>query len=168
MNRGRELEAICVGVAAICLSTTASAKDAPAPSLSIDPIVARGLLAPIDDARAASSYRLDPGLEPTGGQRAKLSVDVGKATLFAITGRIKRDPAPVGPLDAGHALTLSPRHDSSKVYGGGLTTSFRGVDLSATYQYSKIHADQGDSEAAQSTLGRSHSVRATARFRFRL
>ncbi len=168
MNRGRELKAICVGVGAICLSTTAFAKDAPTPSLSIDRIVARGLLAPVDDARAAPAYRLDPGLEPTGGEGARLSIDVGKATMFAITGRIKREPTPTGPLDSGHARTLSPRHDSSKVYGGGVSTSVHGVDLSASYQYSKIHADQGDSEAAEGTLGRSHSLRATARFRFRL
>src|SRR5690242_15183463 len=49
VNRGRELKLICAGLS-LCASGTAYAKD-PAPTLSLDPIVARGLLAPIDDAR---------------------------------------------------------------------------------------------------------------------
>ena len=167
VNRGRELRLICAGLASACASTSALAKD-PAPALSIDPVVARTLLAPVDDGPSVSAYRLDPGLDPATGQRARLSIDVGKATMFAITGRIKRDPAPVGPLDAGEARLLGPRHDSGKVYGGGVSTNIQGVDLSATYQYSKISAEQGDSEAARGTLGRSHSLRATARFRFKL
>jgi hypothetical protein len=146
----------------------AIAKDAPKPSLTLDPIVARSLLAPVEDSRAAPRYRLDPGLDPAAGQRARLSIDVGKATMFAITGRIKRDPAPAGPLDPSHARLLGSRRDSGKVYGGGVSTNFRGVDVSATYQYSRVNADQGDTETFADGPGRSHSLRATARFRFKL
>jgi len=166
VNRGRELKLLCAGLIA-CASTAALAKD-PAPTLSIDPIVARGLLSPVDDARTASGYRLDPGLEPSEGQRAKLSIEVGKATMFAITGRLKREAAPAGPLDPGDARALSPRRDGGKVYGGGVSAKVMGVDLSATYQYSKLSAEQGGSDTFVDTPGRSHSLRATARLRFRL
>jgi hypothetical protein len=165
VNRGRELKLICASLTA-CASSSALGRD-PAPSLSIDPIVARGLLAPVDDARTASGYRLDPGLEPSDGQRARLSIGLGKATMFAITGRLKREAAPTGPLDPGNARAMGQRRDSGKVYGAGVSAVVRGVDLSATYQYSKISAEQGDADTFADTPGRSHSLRATARFRFR-
>ena len=165
MNRGRELKLICAGLSA-CLASPAIAKDNP-PSLSIDPVVARGLLSPIDEAATPSSYRLDPGPEPSGGQRAKLTLDLGKASLFAITGRIKREAAPTGPLDPGHARLLGQKRDSGKVYGAGVSSTFHGIDLSATYQYSKISAEQGDTDTVANGPGRSHSLRATARLRFR-
>src|SRR5689334_16941050 len=110
MNRGCGLKLLCAGLSA-CASVSLSAKE-PAPSLSVDAIVARGLLAPVDDARSASDYRLDPGLEPSEGQRARLSIDVGKATMFAITGRLKREAAPTGPLDPGDARAMGQRRDS--------------------------------------------------------
>ena len=165
MNRGRELKLICAGLSS-CFATAAFAKDDP-PSLSIDPIVAHGLLAPIDEAATPSSYRLDPGPDPSGGQRAKLTFDLGKASLFAITGRIKREAAPTGPLDPGHARLLGQKRDSGKVYGAGVSGTFHGIDLSATYQYSKISAEQGDSDTVADGPGRSHSLRATARLHFR-
>ena len=164
MNRGRELRWMCAGLS-LCASTSLFAKE-PTPSLSIDPIVARGLLAPVDDARSASDYRLNPGAEPSDGQRAKLSIDVGKATMFAITGRLKREAAPTGPFDPGDVRALGQRRDSGKVYGAGVSTNVAGFDLSATYQYSKLSAEQGGSETFADTPGRSHSLRATARLRF--
>ena len=160
---------LCV-LAGAAVAVPASAKDAPKPSLSIDPIVARTLLAPVDEARGVPpGYRLDPGPDPAFGQRARLSVEVGDATVFAITGRLSRQPLPSGPLDAGHARALGQRRDSGKVYGAGVSRSFHGIDLSATYQYSKVTADQPDmhSEAGDGAPGRSHSLRATARIRFR-
>lgn len=165
MNRGCGLKLLCAGLSA-CASASLSAKE-PAPSLSVDPIVARGLLAPVDDARSAADYRLDPGLEPSEGQRARLSIDVGKATMFAITGRLKREAAPTGPLDPGDARAMGQRRDSGKVYGAGVSTNVAGFDLSATYQYSKLSAEQGGSDTFAETPGRSHSLRATARLRFR-
>ena len=145
------------------------AKDVPKPSLSLDPVVARTLLAPVETPGQVSSWRLDPGLDPASGQRARLSVEVGDSTLFAITGRLNRQPGPPGPLDAGHARALGlKRGDSGKVYGAGISRTIRGVDVSAAYQYSKLSDEQaGDSEARIDGPGRSHSVRATARIRFR-
>ena len=169
MNRER-IAAFGVAVAAACCSAPALAKDPPKPSLTLDPIMARSLLAPVDDARAlAPAYRLDPGLEPASGQRARLSVEVGDSTLFAITGRLNRRPGPPGPLEAGHARALGlKRSDSGKVYGAGISRTIRGVDVSAAYQYSRLSDEQpGDGEAGIGGLGRSHSVRATARIRFR-
>ncbi len=161
-----------VAIAAACGSVPALAKDSPKPTLSIDPISARGLLAPVDDARPHSpAYRLDPGLDPATGQRAQLSLELGDSTLFAITGRLSREASPTGPLDPGHARVLGQRRlDSGKVYGAGVARSVRGVDLSATYQYSKISAEQPESDAKldDDGPGKSHSLRATARIRFRL
>ena len=159
------MKLLCAGLSAFAASA-AVAKD-PVPTLSLDPIVARGLLSPVDDARSASDYRLDPGLQPSDGQRAKLSIEVGKATMFAITGRLKREAAPSGPLDPGDARALSPRRDSGKVYGAGVSANVLGMDVSATYQYSKLSAEQGSPDTFADTPGRSHSLRATARLRFR-
>ena len=156
-----------VGAAAI--AAPAFAQDKPKPSLSLEPVVARSLLAPVDSLpRDVSSYRLDPGRDPAAGQRAKLSVDFGDATLFAITGRLSRQSVAEGPLDPGHAQVLGRRSDGGKVYGAGVARTVRGVDLSATYQYSKATAGQpmAESEARDGGPGKSHSVRATARIRF--
>jgi len=148
----------------------AFAKDAPKPSLSIDPISARSLLAPVEDGRRLSPvYRLDPGLDPATGQRARLSLEVGDSTLFAITGRLSREASPTGPLNPGHARVVGQRRtDSGKVYGAGVAHTVRGIDLSATYQYSKISAEQPESDAKlhDDGPGKSHSLRVTARIRF--
>ena len=99
-------------------------KDAPKPNLAIDPIVAGSLLGPVEEGRdQLSSYRLDPGRDPASGQRARLSVDVGDATVFAITGRINRQPSPTGPLEPGPARLLGQRRDSGKIYGAGVSRS---------------------------------------------
>jgi hypothetical protein len=166
MNRGCGLLAIGAAAAA-ALASPASARDAPAAALSIDPIVARGLLAPVEEGAALSSYRLDPGLDPANGQRVRLSIDLGSATMFAITGRLQRLPAASGPLDSAHARLLGQHHDSGKIYGAGVSATFRGVDLSAAYQYSKLRAEQGDTDMLDGGPGRSHSLRATARLKFR-
>ncbi len=165
----RELIGLALAAVALAGSTPALAKDDPRPSLSIDPVVARSLLSPVDEARGMPGYRFDPGFDPATGGRARLSLEVGSASVFAITGRLSRPPQAVGPLDSGHAKILGPRRDSGKVYGGGVSGRVQGVDLSATYQYSKINPGEleRDSEAGDDGPGRSHSLRATARIRFR-
>ena len=169
MNRVGVVRVLGV-LAGLTVAGPAVANDAPKPVLTIDPIAARNLLAPVEDARGLPpAYRLGPGLEPASGQRARLSVEVGDSTLFAITGRLSRQAGPPGPLEASHARALGlKRSDSGKVYGAGISRTVRGVDVSAAYQYSKLSDEQrGDSEAGIGGLGRSHSVRASARIRFR-
>lgn len=166
MNRGVELRLACVAAATACASAAVCAKDAPAPSVSIDPIIAQSLLAPVEDEfQPTRSFRLDPGIDPAGGQRAKLSVDLGKTTLFAITGRLQRKYVTTGPLERADARLIGQGRDSGKVFGGGVSRTFQGVDLSATYQYSKIRTEQGDTDSIAGGPGRSHSLRATARIR---
>ena len=107
-------------------------------------------------------------LDQARGQRARLSLDVGRSTLFAITGRLTRQPGPPGPLDTGQVKALGlGRADSGKVYGGGVSHSVGGVDFSATYQYSKIRSEVERDEFKSDGPGKSHSVRATARIRFK-
>ena len=56
--------------------------------------------------------------------------------------------------------------DSGRVYGAGVERRVGPVDLSATYQYSRIGAgEEGDS--LSDGHAKSHSLRATARIRFR-
>ena len=170
MNRERR-RVLPIAAALACCSAPVAAKDPPQPSLTLDPIVARSLLAPVDEARGlAGSYRLDPGIDPASGQRARLSIEVGESTLYAITGRLSRQPGPPGPLDAGHAKALGlKRPDSGKVYGAGDSGIIRGVNVGATYQYSKISAENpaGDGLANGDGPGKSHSLRGTMRIRFR-
>ena len=168
MNGRWELRLICAAAVAACGSSMAHAKDDAEPALSFDPINARSLLAPVDEGRLpAFSYRLDPGPEPSTGQRARLSVELGQSTLFAITGRLKSQPPASGPLDPSHARIVGQRRpDSGKVYGGGIAHKFGGVDVSATYQYSKLRTEQAETEAGDNGPGKSHSLRATARIRF--
>jgi hypothetical protein len=169
MNRGCFAGLAIAASVAAGLGAPAAAKDAPTPSLSVDPITARTLLAPVEEGRApAAAYRLDPNA-PATGQRARLSIDLGEATIFAITGRLNRQPAPTGPLDGGHARALGQRRDSGKVYGLGVARTVRGFDIGATYQFSKLRAEQPmpDGDLGDGGPGRSHSLRATARIRFR-
>jgi hypothetical protein len=74
--------------------------------------------------------------------------------------------ADAGPLDGSHASVLGQRRDSGKVYGLGVTRALHGVELGATYQYSKLRTEQPHSEIADGGPGRSHSLRASARIRF--
>jgi hypothetical protein len=167
MTSGRTLRAFCVVAAAACCGSAGFAKDEPRPAISIEPIVATGLLAPIDEAASAASYRLDPAMEAATGQRAKLSIEVGKTTMYAITGRLERQKSTIGPLETSQAGVLGPRRESGKVYGAGVSGKFHGVDVSATYQYNKIRSEPGEVDTIAGGPGRSHSLRATARIRFR-
>lgn len=157
-------------LAGACVAGTASAQDKPrSPSLAIEPIVARNLLAPIEEKGSPPPvYRVDQAIE-ADGHRARLNVPVGDSTLFAITGKLTRRPDALGPLDERHAKALGQRRTDSKVYGAGIERNLGGVDLSATYQYSKLRAEQPQYEGQARTdgMGRSHSLRATARIRFR-
>lgn len=166
----RELTHLLLFAAAgALLATPAAGREEPVvPTVAIEPIEARNLLAPVEDARTKSpAYRLDPGLGHASGNRARLSLDVGDSTLFAITGRLSRQRGAIGPLDEGHARVLGQRRDSGKVYGAGISRTVRGIDVSATYQYSKVSAEQaGGGEAIDGGPGKSHSLRATARVRF--
>jgi hypothetical protein len=166
VNRDLQLRLICA-LAASAACTPALAREKPQPSFSIDPIVARSLLAPVDDgAESRRAYRLDPGLDPAGGERARLSLDLGDATMFAITGRLQRRSVASGPLESRDARALGQYRDSGKVYGAGVSANLHGVDVSATYQYSKLRSEQGETESVAGGPGRSHSLRATARLRF--
>ena len=130
MNRGRFAGWAMGALGAASCCSPALAKDDPGPSLSLDPIVARSLLAPVEDARnPAAAYRLDPLGLAAAGQRVRLSVDVGDATLFAITGKLNRQRTAAGPLDGSHARALGPKRDGGKVYGAGVTRNVRGVDV---------------------------------------
>ena len=153
--------------AAIGLGAPARAEDS-SPRLSLDPIVAGDLLSPIAEQRGRE-YR--PGLTTpqASGQRAKLSLDIGQSTLFAITGRLTRRSVVAGPLDPDHARALGYQPRGGKVYGAGLVRNVGGIELSATYQYSKIRPLQSDasSEAGTYGPGKSHSLQTTARIRFR-
>ena len=165
MDKARALPVILMAAAA-CWASPGSAKDQPRPSLSVEPVVATSLLAPVSEGAAPVSYRLNPGLDTATGQRAKLSIEVGKTTMFAITGRLQRQKPALGPLDS-QAGVLVPKRDGGKVYGAGVSGTLHGVDLSATYQYNKIRTEQGEVDTIAGGPGRSHSLRATARIRFR-
>lgn len=158
-------------VAVAAFAAPGLAKDKPkAPSLAIDPIVARNLLAPVEkEGVGPIGYRLDHAVNAVQGQRARLNVPVGESTLFAITGKLTRRPDTLGPIDERHAGALGQRRSGSKVYGAGIERHLGGVGVSATYQYSKLRAEdpQFDGQARSDGMGRSHSVRATARIRFR-
>jgi len=165
----RELFArIAVAAAAAFCGTAALAKDPPKPLLSIEPISARNLLAPIDVASDKQPYRLDRALDRAEGQRARLSLEVGDTTVFALTGRLNRRAGTPGPLEPSDARALGLRRLDSKVYGAGVERFVNGVEIGATYQYSKATADQLiDDLGHEAGPGKSHSVRATARIRFR-
>jgi hypothetical protein len=161
-----------LGVAAVVAATPALAKDkAKRPSLAIEPIGARDLLSPAEPRaklRPEPSYRLTPTGEFASGERARLSVDLGDTTLFAITGKLdRRRQQASGSLDPPPSTAIVRRKpDSSRVYGAGVQRQIGPVDVSATYQYSKVNAERSQSELNLANP-RSHSVRATARIRFR-
>lgn len=168
----RELTRLLLWAAAgAAWAAPVAAQEAPkGPSVAIEAIEARNLLAPIEEARSnAPGYRLSPGPDPAFGQGAKLSMEVGDATLFAITGRLNRPPSAYGPLDSGHARAFLQRRDSGKVYGGGISRNVGGLELSATYQYSKVTAGESkpDNQAWDDGPGKSHSLRGSLRVRFR-
>ena len=154
-------------------------KSGSSPSLSIDDASAPRLLSALDLAappdagqpagsistRADHLYRLEPGPAATG-RRARLSVAVGSATLFAIAGKLERNKSRLAPeLSAG--LAQRPP-GSGKVYGAGIESRLGKLELGAVYQYSKLSADQPESANAPRLGGdKSHNLRATFRVRFR-
>jgi hypothetical protein len=169
-NRG-PARLLMLSLAGIAVATPAIARDKPkTPSLAIEPIGARDLLSHAEPRTHRSpSYRLNPPGDFATGERARLSVDVGDTTLFAITGRLdRRDRGQaLGPLDRPHGAALTGRkRESSRVYGAGAQRRIGPVDLSATYQYSKVNAERSQSDLNLANP-RSHSVRATARIRFK-
>ena len=171
MNAPRPIHLVIFAFTCAACATSAAAKDKPKPALSIDPVAARTLLAPVEVDRPARpeapSYRVGDVADQATGKRAKLSVPIGDTTLFAIGGKLTRRQRP-GPPNL-PADAFSSRKDSGKVYGAGVERRIGPVDLSATYQYSKVTAEHPDIEGAAriSSGERSHSLRATARIRFR-
>jgi hypothetical protein len=183
VNRGRICWSACAIGCAIA-STPAVAKDPP-PSLSIEPIRGASLLSPVEEARPAPSLRLSivdaerAGLleepawklerdgDPVTGKRAKLSVPLGSTTVFALGGKLARRTGSTlpDPIEGPSALT-GRKMDSGRVYGAGVERRLGPVDVSATYQFRRVGAgDAGD--AIGSDRAKSHSLRATARIRFR-
>lgn len=164
---------VLIAVAVTTSAAPALAKDKPKPSLSIEPIAARDLLAPsepnltialTDDERErrTPTYRLgEPNI--VTGQRARLSVELGDTTVFAITGRLGRR-GQQGPPDPTEGLQR--KTGSGKVYGAGLERRIGPVDLSTTYQYSRASNERSES-VVPTDNPKSHNVRATARIRFR-
>ena len=168
MIRGSSLRLFCA-LAGAAAAYPAIAKD-PKPTLFIDRIAAHNLLAPLEDEGAPlPRYRIDPSGGAAIGTRARLSIPVAGSTLFAITGKLTRRAEPVGPIDQRHARVLGQRRsDGGKVYGAGFERSLGGIDFGNSYQYSKLRAEEPQLEGANTGgLGRSHSMRATARVRFR-
>jgi len=167
------------------------AKDTAQAKLEFQPIFASYLLAPAEpqtsprpprvsllDAERAGlleppPYRLDREGDTVTGKRAKLSVAVGNARVFAVSGKLSRRER-LGSPDAGEASAnvLGPRKlESGRLYGGGLERKFGPVDLSAAYQYSRINGAQLDPTSDDDALGiddksQSHSVQVRAQIRF--
>ena len=120
---------------------------------------------PADSTSADRLYRLDPPPGTATGKRAKLSIAIGKSTLFAIAGKAGRNRArPAPELTAG-----APRQSGGgKSYGAGIERRIGKFELGALYQYSKIAAEQFETNTPSlDGPGKSHNVRATARIRFR-
>lgn len=164
----------------------------PLPRLAIEPIIARGLLAPaepqnliraprlslIDAERAGlvepPPYRLEREGNSVTGKRARLSVAVGDTRLFALGGKLSRRERPGLPdaIDGSRANALGSRKlESGRLYGGGVERTLGPVDLSAAYQYSRINGAQLDPTSDPSAMriddkNKSHSMQVRARLRF--
>jgi hypothetical protein len=183
VNRGRII-GIAGAIACALVSTSAFAKDPPA-SLSIAPIRGSSLLSPVEETRPAPSLRLSiidaerAGLleepawrlerdgDPVTGKRARLSVPVGSTTVFALGGKLARRTGSTLPDPAEGPTPLAGRKmDSGRVYGAGVERRVGPFDVSAAYQYSRVSAGEAG-DAVGSGHARSHSLRATARIRFR-
>ena len=180
MNRGRFALWLAAVAAAACAGPAAGQAGPGTPSLSIERVESPRLLGAFDLANAPAiadpasdpadanrHYRLDPPPGGATGKRARLSVSIGKSTLFAIAGKANRSRArPAPELSTG----IAPRQSGgSKSYGAGIERRLGAFEVGAVYQYSKIAAEQAD-VANASRLGggeKSHNVRATARIRFR-
>ena len=183
----RELMSLLLWAAAgAILAAPAAARDAPKrPSVAVEAIEAHGLLSAVDEKRPEPSLRLSiidaerAGLleepawklerdgDPVTGKRAKVSLPVGSTTVFAIGGKLTRRTGSTLPDPVeGPSGTASRKMDSGRVYGAGVERKVGAFDVSATYQYSRISAgEEGDS--LSDGHAKSHSLRATARIRFR-
>ena len=176
MNRGMARRWLAAAAAAC--AAPAFAQPAPAtPVLSIEQVSSPRLLGAFDlvnahatpdpaESSRAERYRLDPPPGAATGKRAKLSIAIGKSTLFAIAGKASRNRArPALELTAGVASRPS---GGGKSYGAGIERRIGKFELGAVYQYSKIAAEQADVANAPRLDGdKSHNLRATARIRFR-
>ena len=163
---------------AACAAPAVGQDVAATPSLSIEQVAnprlagafdlatAPATAEPADSTSADRLYRLDPPPGTATGKRAKLSVAIGKSTLFAIAGKTNRTRArPAPELSAGVAARQS---GGGKTYGAGIERRIGKFELGALYQYSKIAAEQADINAPNlDGPGKSHNLRATARIRFR-
>ncbi len=180
-------------LAGAACAAPAFAKDksnAPQPRFELQPIIAANLLAPaepltvtrtprldlIDAERAGlvepPPYRLDREGDVASGKRAKVSVALGDTRLFAVSGKLSRRERP-GPADAadGNRANAPRKLESGRLYGGGVERSLGRIELSATYQYSRINGADMDPASDRSALDidrnhKSQSVQVKARLRF--
>ena len=172
-------------IASGALAGPALAKDEPeepTASLAIEPIFAQSLLAPaepdsphqalrlslIDAERAGllapPPYRLQREGDSATGKRATLSVAVGDTTLFATSGKLTRRARPA-PADAVETNALASRKlDSGRLYGAGVERRLGSVDVSASYQFSRISS--GQLELPDGDRAKSHSLQLRARLGF--
>ena len=183
----RELTRLLLWAAAgAAWAAPAAAREPPkGPSVAIGAIEARGLLSTIEEQRAPPSprlsiidaeraglleepaWRLERDGDPATGKRAKVSLPIGSTTVFAISGKLNRRTGPTMPDPVEGPVPLTDRKmDSGRVYGGGIERRVGPFELSAAYQYSRI-SDAGGDDGMLERRAHSHSVRATARIRFR-
>lgn len=179
-------------IAGATCAAPAFAKDKsndPQPRFELQPITAANLLAPaepltlvrpprlsvIDAERDGlvepPPYRLERDGDAVTGKRAKLSIGVGNTRLFALSGKLSRRERP-GPDAVDGDRALGPRKlESGRLYGGGVERSFGPIDLSATYQYSRINGADLDPASDSAALDidskhKSQSVQLRAQLRF--
>ncbi len=187
MNREFASLLLCAAAGAIWAAPATAQDSARRPSFAIEPIVADGLLSTVEEQRPAPSlrlsiidaerdgllqpspWRLDREGDPVTGKRAKLSVPIGSTTVFALGGKLARRTGSTLPDPVEGPTPLASRKmDSGRVYGAGIERRVGPFELGASYQYSRIRSTNGDDGmAATDGRARSHSVRATARIRFR-
>ena len=170
---------LAAAAAAACAAPGIAQQSAAAPSLSIEDVSAPRLLGALDLAaapgpiqadgsvstRADRLYRLDPGHEAATGKRAKLSVAIGNATLFAIAGKLSRKSSRPAPETVAALPARQPA--GGKVYGAGIERRLGAFELGAVYQYSKANAEAADTNTPRLSGDKSHNLRATLRVRFR-
>jgi hypothetical protein len=194
MARTVRIHLLLLAIAGTAISSPGFSRDKPdklSPKLELQPVIASNLLAPAEPPTTRQvprllltdversglleppPYRLERDGDFVTGKRAKLSIAVGDTRLFAVGGKLSRRERP-GPdaIEASRSNPLGPRRlESGRLYGGGLERSFGPVDLSGTYQYSRINGAALDPTGADDALriddkGKSHSLRIRARIRF--
>jgi len=132
----------------------------PSPRLSIVDAERAGLL-------QEPAWRLERDGDAVTGKRARLSVPLGSTTVFALGGKLARRTGSALPDPVEGPTPLAGRKmDGGRVYGAGVERRVGPVDVSATYQYSRVSAGEAG-DAIGSDRAKSHSLRATARIRFR-